>query len=148
MTYAIFLLTDYLQGKFVHSSIIHCMIPITMFFFSLGTVSVHKIKGALNSVELMLAYINEWKVASLRTQWYDCLECLKVPTEILENKANCSTMRKKECNVDKYEQLDKQRGDSVHIYMKKVVLWNYISCRIIGHTMDTAKKVHNFNVEL
>ena len=68
MTYVIFLLTDYLQDKFVHSYIIHCMIPITMFFFSLGTVSVHKIKGALNSVELMLAYINEWKVASLRTQ--------------------------------------------------------------------------------
>ena len=68
MTYAIFLLTDYLQDKFVHGYIIHCMIPITMFFFSLGTVSVHKIKGALNSVELMLAYINEWKVASLRTQ--------------------------------------------------------------------------------
>jgi len=30
MTYAIFLLTDYLQDKFVHGYIIHCMIPITL----------------------------------------------------------------------------------------------------------------------
>ena len=73
MTYAIFLLTDYLKDKFVYFIIwfIDC---ITMFFFSLGTASMHKIKGELNSVQLMLAYI-EWKVASLRTQWYDCLEC-------------------------------------------------------------------------
>ena len=94
---------------------------------------MHKIKGALNSVELMLAYINEWKVASLRTQWYDCLECLKVPAEILENKANCSTMRKKECNVDKYEQLDKgeivhEKGGALQLY------WTYD-----GHSKESTQ---------